>query len=121
MNDILKAVKEQGDINSRLRQDLSQLRQEVQGSTLSVATQVKKFKTESEYKWKYEGNRVQFSLNSELLEDLIHTIWTLDYSKTDYARKKIGDIKDKIAKRNKLIEMADEGGWVTVSNKPYCS
>ena len=55
LNDILKAVKEQGDINSRLRQDLSQLRQEVQGSTLSVATQVKKFKTESEYKWKYEG------------------------------------------------------------------
>ena len=122
MKDILKAVKEQGDINSRLRQDLSQLRQEVQGSTLSVATQVKKLKTESEYKWKYEGNRVQFSLNSELLEDLIHTIWTLDYSKTDYARKKIGEIKDMIAKRNKLIEMADtsEGGWVTVSNKPYC-
>lgn len=88
LNDILKAVKEQGDINSRLRQDLSQLRQEVQGSTLSVATQVKKLKTESEYKWKYEGNRVQFSLNSELLEDLNHTIWALDYSKTDYAREK---------------------------------
>jgi hypothetical protein len=78
LNDILKAVKEQGDINSRLRQDLSQLRQEVQGSTLSVATQVQKFKTESEYKWKYEGNRVQFSLNSELLEDLNHTIWALE-------------------------------------------
>jgi hypothetical protein len=28
LNDILKAVKEQGDINSRLRQDLSQLRLE---------------------------------------------------------------------------------------------
>jgi hypothetical protein len=116
LNDILKAVKEQGDINSRLRQDLSQLRQEVQGSTLSVATQVKKFKTESDYKWKYEGNRVQFSLNSELLEDLNHTSWALDYSKTDYAREKIGEIKDKIAKRNKLIKIAgtSEGGWEVV-------
>jgi hypothetical protein len=58
-------------------------------------------------------NRVQFSLNSELLEDLNHTIWALDYSKTDYAREKIGDIKDKIAKRNKLIKIADtsEGGF----------
>jgi cell division septum initiation protein DivIVA len=62
LNDILKAVKEQGDINSRLRQDLSQLRQEVQGSTLSVATQVKKFETESEYKWKYEGIAYLFTL-----------------------------------------------------------
>jgi hypothetical protein len=105
LNDILKAVKEQGDINSRLRQDLSQLRQEVQGSTLSVATQVKKFKTESEYKWKYEGNRVQFSLNSELLEDINHTIWALDYSKTDYAREKIGDIKDKIARGINLLKL----------------
>ena len=116
LNDILEAVKEQGDIVSRLRQDLSQLRREVQWSTLSVATQVKKFKTESEYQWKYEGNRVQFSLNSELLEDLNHTIWALDYSKTDYARENIGEIKDKIAKRNKLIKIADtsDGGWETV-------
>ena len=44
-----------------------------------------------------EGNRVQFSLNSELLEDLNHTIWALDYSKTDYGREKIGEIKHKIA------------------------
>ena len=50
------------------------------------------------------------------MEDLNHTIWALDYSKTDYAREKIGDIKDKIAKRNKLTKIAatSEGGWETV-------
>jgi hypothetical protein len=50
------------------------------------------------------------------LEDLNHTIWALDYSKTDSARENIGEIKDKIAKRNKLIKIADtsDGGWETV-------
>ena len=50
------------------------------------------------------------------MEDLNHTIWAFDYSKTDYAREKIEEIKDKIAKCNKLIKIADtsEGGWETV-------
>ena len=50
------------------------------------------------------------------MEDLNHTIWALDYSKTDSARENIGEIKDKIAKRNKLIKIADtsDGGWETV-------
>jgi hypothetical protein len=94
----------------------------IQGSTLSVATQVKKFKTESEYKWKHEGNRLQFSLNSELLEDLNHTIWALDYSKTDYGREKIGEIKHKIAiNLLKLPTLAKGVGKLSDNIKqPYC-
>jgi hypothetical protein len=70
LKDVMKAVKAHGELNVKLSQDISNLRQEVHGASVSVASQVKKFKTESQFKWKYEGNKVQFLLNSELLEEL---------------------------------------------------
>ena len=116
LKDVMKAVKAQGDLNAKLSQDIANLRQEVHGASVSVASQVKKLKTESQYKWKYEGNKVQFLLNSELLEDLTQAIWALDNTKLDYARETITEVIDKIKKRNKHIKIADgsEGGWETV-------
>jgi hypothetical protein len=68
--DILIAVKSQGDDNTKLRQEISNLRQEMHGGSLSVSSQAKKLKTDSQYAWKYEGNKVQYLLNSEFLEEL---------------------------------------------------
>jgi hypothetical protein len=68
--DAMKNIKAQGELNAKLSPDISSLRQEVHGASASAASQVKKLKTESQYKWKYEGNKVQFLLNSELLEEL---------------------------------------------------
>ena len=70
LKDVMKAVRAQGELNAKLNHDISNLRQEVHGASVSVASQVKKLKTESQYKWKYEGNKVKFLLNSELLEEL---------------------------------------------------
>jgi hypothetical protein len=58
----MKACKAQGELNVKLSQDISSLRQEVHGASVSVHSQAKKLKTESQYKWKYEGNKVQFCL-----------------------------------------------------------
>lgn len=116
LHDILKAVKAQGEVNSKLRQELSDLKHEFHGSSLAVASQVKKLKVETEYKWKFEGNKIQHSLNSEILEDLNQIIWALHHSKTDYATDTVNEIIDKLKKRNKLIKIADtsECGWETV-------
>ena len=70
LKDVMKAVRAQGELNAKLNHDISNLRQEVHGASVSVASKVKKLKTESQYKWKYEGNKVKFLLNSELLEEL---------------------------------------------------
>ena len=43
------------------------------------------------YKWKYEGNKVHFLFNSELLEELTRSIWAIDNSKVEYARETITD------------------------------
>ena len=66
--DAKKDIKAQGELNAKLSPDISSLRQEVHGAFASAASQVKKLKTESQYKWKYEGNH--FLLNSDLLEEL---------------------------------------------------
>jgi len=60
LQDIFMTVYSQEDDNTRLRQDISNLRQEVHGACLSVSSQVKKLKTDSQYTWKYEGNKVHY-------------------------------------------------------------
>lgn len=116
LHTILKAIQNQGDINSKLRQELSELKNEVHGSSLTVQSQVKKLKVEQEYKWKYESNRIQFLLNTEIQEDLNQVIWALDNTKIEYARDTVNEVIDKVKKRNKHIKIADssEAGWETV-------
>ena len=60
-------------------------------------------KTESQYKLKYEGNKVQFLLNSELLEELTQSIWAVDNSKVEYAREAITEVIEKIKKAINIL------------------
>jgi hypothetical protein len=72
-------------------------------------------KTESQYKWKYEGNKVHCLLNSELLEELTQSIWAFDNSKVEYARETITEVIEKIKKtHNKHIKIAvgSDGGCI---------
>jgi len=43
--------------------------------------QVKKVQTYTSYKWKYEGNQIQFNFNAENLDELVQSIWSLDNEK----------------------------------------
>jgi hypothetical protein len=65
LQDIRMAVKIQGDNNTKVRQEISNLRQTFHGASLSVSSQVKQLKTDSQYTSKYEGNKVQYLLNSK--------------------------------------------------------
>ena len=112
---VLKADKAQGEWNAKLSQDISNLWQQVHVAFASVASQVKKLKTESQYKWKYEGNKVHCLLNSELLEELTQSIWAFDNSKVEYARETITEVIEKIKKtHNKHIKIAvgSDGGCI---------
>ena len=116
LKDILMAVKSQGDDNTKLRQEISNLRQEMHGVSLTVSSQVKKLKTDSQYAWKYEGNKVQYLLNSEFLEELAQAVWAINNLKFEHARETISELVEKVKRRNKLIKIADtsEEGWETV-------
>ncbi|CAC5423795.1 unnamed protein product [Mytilus coruscus] len=108
LRDILKAVKEQRDINSKLRQELSDLKNDFYGSALSVTSQVKNLKQDQEYKWKYESNKIQFSLNSEILEDLNQVVWAIDNSKIDHARETVNEIVDKQYEANPVASNSED-------------
>ena len=113
LKDAMNAFKAQGELHAKLSQDISNLRQKVHGASASVASQVKKMKTESQYKWKYEGKKSQFLLNSELLEELTQSIWAFDNSKVEYARETITEVIEKIKKKhNKPIKIASLVGKI---------
>jgi hypothetical protein len=60
-------------------------------------------KTESQFKSKYEGNKVQYLLNSELLEELTQSSWAIDNSKVEYTGENITAVIDKIKKTHMLL------------------
>ena len=108
LKDILMAVKSQGDDNTKLRQEISNLRQEMHGGSLLVSSHVKNLKTDSQYAWKYEGNKVQYLLNYEFLAELAQAVWTIDNLKFEHARETISELVEKVKRRNKLIKIADK-------------
>ena len=77
-------------------------------------TLTKRFREESNIKFKSEGNRIQFRFNEEILDGL-HKLHKLIPS-TDKSAYVAIDLITKLRERNKLIRIADNsaGGWATV-------
>ena len=116
-----------GDLNSNVRELLFELRsqkteinllkEEIRGSTLSVASEVKKLKTDKSIAWRFQGNRLQFEFNSEVEDNLKQVLWAIENGKKEYAVELINESCEKLKTRNKHIRIADssEGGWETVN------
>ena len=71
LSDVLAELKSQKeDIKEYVNNKISSLRQEIQGANISVSTELKKFKGESEITWKSKGNKIQYNFNAEVQEAL---------------------------------------------------
>jgi hypothetical protein len=109
IKELLSEVREQ-------RHEINSLKDEVRGNSLSLKSEVKRFKCEQDFKWRFEGNKIQHQFNTELFENLSQVIWALENGKQDYARELVNECSESLKKRNKHIRIADssEGGWDTV-------
>ena len=116
LKDVLAVINRQNEsfaeFQNKVSTELSSIKQEVHGS----ASQVKKLKSDSMVKWRSEGNRIQFTFNSELCEELDQVEWAIRNGKSEYANELVSSVSDKLKRRNKLIKIADssDGGWETV-------
>ena len=118
LSDVLAELKSQKeDIKEYVNNKISSLRQEIQGANISVSTELKKFKGESEITWKSKGNKIQYNFNAEVQEALTSINWAIDNGKLDYAKELLQEASVKIKERNKHIRIADSssGGWETVN------
>jgi hypothetical protein len=80
-----------------------------------MKSHVKKLKSDAQYKWRSEGNTIQFNSNTENMEDLTQALWAIDKTKIDYARDLVIACIERIKHSNKLIKIADtsDGRWGT--------
>ena len=90
---------------SSQKEDISNLISELQQNTKAIFSEVKKIKSEYEFSWKRQGNKIQFTFNSDLEDTLKQGIWAIENGKTDYAQELVSEALEKIKQRNRLIKL----------------
>ena len=69
------------------REQVQSLKEELQGSALSVASDVKKLKKGKDVVWKYQGNKIQFDFSNEVDEVVKQALWAIEHGKLDYTKE----------------------------------
>ena len=102
-------------VEANVSAQIGVLRDEIHGTTQLMKSDVKKLKSDAQYKWRSEGNKIQCNFNTENMEDLTQALWAIDNTKIDYARDLVIACIERLKHRNKLIKIADtsDGGWDT--------
>ncbi|XP_052804490.1 uncharacterized protein LOC128234346 [Mya arenaria] len=109
------------DISNKLSQqsdEVSALREEFRGNSVSVGKEVKKLKTDIDVQWKRQGNKVQYTFNADIIDNFMsQACWALANDKVSYCKDVLSEGIDKLKHRQKLTRIADssEGGWDTVN------
>ena len=121
-----EAAGDNSNVRDQLREVLSELwdqpeqvqslKEEFQGSALSVASEVKNLKNGKDVVWKYQGNKIQFDFNNEVDEVVKQALWAIEHGKLDHTKEQLQELCEKLRNRNKLIRIADSsaGEWDTV-------
>ena len=92
------------NISSQLNvilKELSNLKQEVHGTNVSVASEVKKLKSEKDLVWRFAGNKIQYDFNSDCSDVVKQAIWAIENVKFDYCKEQLDDLAEKLRKSNK--------------------
>jgi hypothetical protein len=94
-------------VEARVSEKIGVLRDEIHGTTQFMKSHVKKLKSDAQYKWRSEGNKIKFNSNTENMEDLTQAFWAIDNTKIDYVRDLVIVCIERLKHRNKLIKIAD--------------
>ena len=118
LQQILKRLSEQKDINKAVDVRLMSFRQEIEWVTSSVSQDIKKLKIEQTTTWKSESNRDQFENNSKVCDTVTQAFWALGNGKFDYCKELLTETVELCTQRNKLVKISDQSkcGWKTVKN-----
>ena len=100
--------------NSELKRMLERLESRFEDTVKKVQTSTTP--TSSAFEFKYKGNRMQHTFNSEVMADVEKVIDLLGDDSVGRAVRRLQDLKDKLWKRNKVIKIADRSaaGWSTI-------